>query len=387
MAKMLRQLHPEEAPPREEQPAPRSPPPAPKSTMLRPRAASCIEALTSMTGSQSTPLPARNSPQAPPPLELPTSFIDVRSRTRTLSMSLEGPPSRANRITPFSINHSINPVHDWMLFHSEEGRRGRRTPKKAMQKLNEFEHGLTKVGSFIDWEQFTEKFGETLADMPDGDTAWLFKANIQPVWEDPANSAVGSGRWIVPTDGRTTSITLAGKIIEDICEDHLAANGIVLARKFGQHMVIVWGGESDATQRTKFSERLSTLAEGLEGVQLGGLKFKLHDSSKVPAPDCASDSDYETSPVLGGSMSPVGGRSPVLGGRPGPALGRSPGLGPKKSPSLSGRSPTLGSRTSPVLKGRSPTLGPQGSPVLGGCRGSVFENPFEALDELEELAI
>jgi hypothetical protein len=138
---------------------------------------------------------------------------------------------------------------------------------------------VQEVGSCIDWEQFEERFGEDLKLMPFNDTAWLFKAGIRPAWEDEANCGSGAGRWVVPTSDRACSTAVMAELVKamDGNDNNLGhLNGIVLTKKFGQNMVLVWTGATTKEERASLHQTLRSVLSDVDGAELSTLNRRSH---------------------------------------------------------------------------------------------------------------
>jgi len=176
------------------------------------------------------------------------------------------------------------------------------TKKVAMDKT-EYTNTLTQVGSCIDWEQFEDRYGMELRSMEPNDTVCVFKAGMRPVWEDASNRGPGAGKWIIPTNGRKSSVIVLQKMIEAMVDGTLDMNGIMITKKFGIDMAMVWmPGDEGKQTRGESKSALNGILEPLHAqgeITMSAVKYKMHESSKVRSKidmEKEVDSEYERSP-------------------------------------------------------------------------------------------
>merc|ERR1711934_1333755 len=117
---------------------------------------------------------------------------------------------------------------------------GNRLSMELGMRREEFEESLRPLGSVADVDDFDNKFGANLKRVVPFTTLRVFRKEILPSWEDEANSAEEAGRWIVSCSSQKAMLASFYVLLHALLDGLLDVNGIVMSRKHGQHMILVW---------------------------------------------------------------------------------------------------------------------------------------------------
>lgn len=220
--------------------------------------------------------------------------------TRGRSSSQENKRNAAKNPFKTGGDFEFKPVkqgHTWRVYFEEGRGYGKGKKEKGMER-SQFQSDIAMIGSCASWNDFSRRYGTAV---PHGGTLYLFRGGIQPVWEDKANQGEGAGKWIIPTKSQEASVRLVREAVKAISTKKLAANGVLMTVKFGQAMVMLW---MNGKRETSKEELFSML--GREGMcDTDRIRYKVHSPSKsqpkaIQVAPAEVDSDYDSSPVLGG---------------------------------------------------------------------------------------
>jgi len=249
------------------------------------------------------------APAIPRPIEPFTLVEHKAGRKRAATEGTSPQP----KILPFVSHHvTFESTHDWVVYYNNGPHRGERVHKVHMER-EQYESKMLPVSTCIDWEQFEEKYRDAVMHMPRRGCMWLFKNGISPVWEDPANSLRGAGRWVLPTSNRASSLELMKHVFAAEATGQLQMNGVLLTQKFGQDMVMVWTSGTQDQDEAQTALHQAMVRQQATADQLQAIKFKLHkvgspkaqnaESRQLSSPrEVDSDSGYES---MSPKMSPV----------------------------------------------------------------------------------
>lgn len=171
------------------------------------------------------------------------------------------------------MEHQLENV--WSLYVTKT-----RTTQAHEKNKEEWEDRLEKIHTFQTAEDFWRVYNNIRhsSDMinESGDY-YLFKGEIMPEWEHPAN--VGGGRWIINSDVSKidelwlrTQLSLIGHMYEDytkfIC-------GVEMAVRGTRFKIAVWMANGD-------KETLGKIGKEIKGFsQASALTFRWHDEKKA----------------------------------------------------------------------------------------------------------
>jgi len=207
----------------------------------------------------------------------------------------------------FCVHLDVNSTHDL----------DRDMAKNAWQKQ------MKAVGKCNSTAGFEQTYGKRLDSLRRDIALRVFRADVEPVWEDPANSGRGAGKWtMVLPDGKTSKAAFRAVLGEMMGPEELqGVNGAISMCRRSTHVLLLWTAASEPGMgRDPF--KIAELAERLSQ-KIGGqpLKFTFKPHTKkqafVKGPEpvaeaateaVTSDSDYEGSTTpssLSESSSPV----------------------------------------------------------------------------------
>jgi len=244
--------------------------------------------------------------------------------------------------------------------------------KKDMSE-NSFRDQMECLGGFNSKDVFDKRFLHRLDQVKStGLACRVFKSGVRPVWEDPKNSGMGAGKWVIQGENERVVTAAFHAILAKLTangKETAGLNGCVFACKRGQHVVMLWAmahpkgsrGEDPYSVRKLVSSIAEQIGHPLvTSFKQHGKKGRSHgksNSRSVPSsPMLKSNSrSVPSSPMLSSRSHKKGHgkRSPCLS----PSLPGSPVIPWSQDSNYSLPSP----RMSPILLS-SPTVVASGPP-------------------------
>jgi len=195
-----------------------------------------------------------------------------------------------------------------------------------------FQGKIKAMGKVVSLSTFEKQYGKCLNTLRRDIALRVFREDIEPVWEAPANTGRGAGAWTMVLPDEATSKAAFRAVLAEMMGPGLpGVNGAITSCKRGTHVLLLW----TAADEGKDSYHMEALAERVSekaGVPLR-ITFKTHAKkiaknvgstagAKTTAQlaknterrrSVVSDSDYEStprsksgSPFLCGKEGPVG---------------------------------------------------------------------------------
>lgn len=173
---------------------------------------------------------------------------------------------------------------------------------------------------------FEKSFGRRANSLRRDVALRVFRSNVEPVWEDPANVGNGCGKWTVVLPSETASSKAFRHVLTELMGDGLkGVNGVITMCKRSTHVLLLWTQAHDlSNNRENDPYAVKSLVERISeavGVSLKA-SFRAHPTANKVTKTIketqqnvvAEDSDYASS--TSGTSSPSRSESPP----------RSPGL-------------------------------------------------------------
>jgi len=227
---------------------------------------------------RSCPLPASTrdrSSSEPPVFQLQPAFQPLLMSCGVLScggmpQSLKEAFPADNGRTIWCKPREVSEHHAWKVFYDCMDERG--------MKSQHFVDSMCVLGSFDTMCEFSSHYGGKIHLISNNATLRVFKSNVQPVWEDPANSGPGAGKWSCFVPNKRSSVAAFQALLEAMVQGNLpCANGLVLCRRNRQHMVVVWTSSGCSSMAEQKAAIQSTLRELVPAPKLS---FKSHKRAK-----------------------------------------------------------------------------------------------------------
>lgn len=115
--------------------------------------------------------------------------------------------------------------------------------KKDMSE-NSFRDQMECLGGFNSKDVFDKRFLHQLDQVKSTGLAFrVFKSGVRPVWEDPKNSGMGAGKWVIQGENEQVVTAAFHAILDKLTangQETTGLNGCVFACKRGQHVVMLW---------------------------------------------------------------------------------------------------------------------------------------------------
>merc|ERR1719284_316801 len=193
-----------------------------------------------------------------------------------------------------------------------------------------FQGKIKAMGKVASLSTFEKQYGKLLDTLRRDIALRVFREDIEPVWEDPANTGRGAGAWTMVLPDEATSKAAFRAVLAEMMGPGLpGVNGVITSCKRGTHVLLLW----TAADEGKDSYQMDALAERVSEKVKVPLKisFKTHakklaknlgsteraKTNKQPAKiterrrSVSTDSDYDSAPASKSS-------SPSLCGKEGP---------------------------------------------------------------------
>merc|ERR1711907_234795 len=182
---------------------------------------------------------------------------------------------------------------------------------KDANKLSkqEFTEKIKLLGSCTSMGTFETAFGKQLDSLKRGMGMRVFKEGIEPVWEDPANTGYGAGKWVTVLPDKDSAKAAFRFTLAALMQNRLPGiNGAICTCKCGMHVLIVWTAPYafDTAGDDPFGMRkfVHSMSESLR-VALTTV-FKHHaGNGRSPCLTAIDDSGHDISPMSIGNNRPV----------------------------------------------------------------------------------
>lgn len=110
----------------------------------------------------------------------------------------------------------------------------------------------------------------------------MFKNHIQPMQEDPANSA--GGAWIISVPDKQEMDTVFKEIlmavIGNVLSDDNCVNGVIFNSRYACNRMAVWVNQTDVLKQAQIGQKLRQLT----GKAKADIVFKKHQTEMFEAP-------------------------------------------------------------------------------------------------------
>ncbi|CEP64756.1 translation initiation factor eIF4E LALA0_S13e02300g [Lachancea lanzarotensis] len=197
---------------------------------------------------------------------------------QTQDLNIEKPSTVLSSEKEFQLKHPLN--SKWTLWYT----------KPAVDKSESWSDLLRPVTSFETVEEFWAIHNAIPKPryLPFKSDYHLFRNDIRPEWEDPANSL--GGKWTHQFWGKTPDIddlwmrALLAVIGETIDEDDSQINGVVINIRKSAYKIAIWTKSADQKEAlTKIGSKFKTVLKLGDDTQL---EFLPHStaSEKHPQP-------------------------------------------------------------------------------------------------------
>lgn len=188
----------------------------------------------------------------------------------------------------------------------------------------EFQTKIKVLGNCTTKTAFEKNFGRYANSMRRDVALRVFRSDVEPIWEDPANIGNGCGKWTIVLPNEATSRKAFRHVLTELMGDALkGVNGVITMCKRSTHVLLLWTqAHEQSTNRENDPYAVKSLVARISKAVRVPLKaiFKAHPTSSKPAKSIkenrqvAEESDYASS--TSGTSSPARSESPP----------RSPGL-------------------------------------------------------------
>jgi len=184
--------------------------------------------------------------------------------------------------------------------------------KDGMSK-EAFQGKMKEIGCCNSLASFEQQFGKRFDSLRHGYSGIrVFRPEVQPVWEDPANKGKSAGKWTMVLPDETRSKAAFRAVLAELVGQGLeGVNGVISQCRRSTHVLLLWTKAHDGNDKDPFGiQALASRVSERVGMPVRAT-FKPHvkqtkpsgkNSRKEHRIEVNGDSDYESSPMQGGTV-------------------------------------------------------------------------------------